>query len=278
MLLFCSIILLINANAINFKEAIAKEQANISHASPALHKKDLAILYYKDQNQEKAFEIFLEAINEDIPENAQPPSLEENELFENAINDYLENDEKLQNTASSICKKYLLILKKHPDYHQLGYVLAAAYANLEMFPEFFEQFFKSHHHFPNQFFAYKGKAALHAQLYARRRTLEERQIQQEKIIQNLENAVQSFPKDTTLYKMIVVFAPENKKKTLINRYLNKIIEENIIIPRREVVFYVHQAIAVNETPLAKRFLNKSREWHPNSRSLDAAQHFIKDRE
>lgn len=267
--------------AMDLKEAIAKEQSLItqeSSTSRSEHKKNLAILLYKDQNPEKAFEVFLEALNEEKTKSEPPVSEEEKRLYDEALKLYLDqNGEKLSSVATTVCKKYGSSIALHPEYHQLGFILAASYANLERFPEYFERFYQSYQFFPKHYLAYKGKASLHAQLFARRRTLADRRQQQELIIQNLENAINQFPADTSLYKLTIVFAPDDQKKVLINRYLNKIIDENIIIPRIEIVFYVHHALAVSETHLAQRFVNKAREWYPNSRALDAAQLYIEEK-
>lgn len=266
----------------NYKEAIVQELAAIATSgaeSKADHKKNLAILYFQDQQEEKAFDMFLEALSDVIPGPEPKVSDEEQKLYTQALQFYLDpKGESLEAISVAIQIKFRAEMNTHPDYALLGFIIASSYANLERFPDYFERFYQSYQAFPKHYLAYKGKAALHAQLFARRRTIEERTQEQEKIIQNLALAIEKNPSDTGLYKMMLVFAPENKKKALINTYLNKIINENIIISRTDIVFYVQQAVSCQNSALAQRFLNKGREWYQNSRTLDAAQQFIKDKD
>lgn len=267
---------------VNYKEAIAVQESLINQSSlkdRSEQKLKLAKIYYQDQNLEKAFEVFLSALNDSIPLDKPSPemSTEENLLYTQALKLYLDQSENPQIIAFAIQKKYSSTIKSHPEYDLLGYIIAAAYANQEEFSDYFDRFYQSYQHYPSHYLAYKGKAALHAQLFARRRTIPEREKEQQLIVKNLEEAINKYPSDTSLYKMILVLAPDNQKKVLVNRYLNKIIDENIIISRADIVFYIQQAAAVQELSLAQRFLNKGREWYQNSRSLDAAQQYIKDK-
>lgn len=228
------------------------------------HKKNLAILYYKDQEAEKAFETFLEALTDSRPQALPIFSDEEKQLYNEALGLYL--DRKGQH-AAAIREKFQPILKAHTDYVRLGFIVAASYANLELFPDFFDLFYQSYKMLPDHYLAFKGKAALHAQLFARGRTQEQKEKQTNLIIQNLVEAIERYPADTSLYQMLFTFAPQNKKSALVNTYLNKIIAENIIIARADAAFYVQQAVSTKQKDLAQQFLNKCLEWYPNSRTL-----------
>ncbi len=164
---------------INYKEAIANEQKLIAQsplAERGLHKQKLAKLFYKDQETEKAFEVFLEALSEAEVLPAQKITEEEQRLYTQALQAYLERSPSTKplEQAKSIKQKYAPIIAAQPAYHHLGYIVAAAYANLEKFSEYFDLFYQSYRSLPEHYLAYKGKAALHAQLLARRRTVAEK--------------------------------------------------------------------------------------------------------
>lgn len=259
-----------------YKATIASLQESISNASQDQRcelQKQLAILYFKDQSLEKAFSVFMQALDSASSEPAPSISEEEHKLYESALDIYLKHPSlaEARKAADRIIAEYAPVLKNHPEYYLLGYLLAVAEANLNQFESFFNRFYRSYHYFPQHYMAYKTKTVLHTKLFACARTPKEQEIQRIAILENASVALQKNPKDIALYKMMISFASENNKQHFVITFLNKIIEGDIIIPRADIAFFVQQAIATKQIELAQRFLNKARSWYPQSRVIDAAQ-------
>jgi hypothetical protein len=266
----------------NHKAAIASLQESLEKASQGQRselQKQLAIVYFKDQNLEKAFAVFLEALKSAQSEAAASVSEEELTLYEKALKIYLDHHgpAEAREGAQIILTEYSSTLKDHPDYFLLGYLIAVAEANLDRFDTFFSRFYHSYRYFPQHYMAYKTKTVLHTKLFARAQTPKEQEVQRLAILENASIALEKNPQDTALYKMMISFSPENNKHEAVITYLNKIIEGNIIIPRADIAFFIQQAIATQQIELAQRFVYKAREWYPQSRVIDAAQAVLKER-
>ncbi len=261
-----------------YKERIAQQIELLAHAPSEQQselQRDLAIFYYKDQDHEKAFKLYLDALEMVRPMSAPMISQEEELLYNNALQTYLDNQTKAASViAENIRQQYASVLVARPDYYRLGYIIAAADANLEMFEEFFQQFYQSYCMLPQHYLAYKTKAILHAKLFARARTPIDREMQRQAVLDNLTQAIQQYPADVGLYKALFATVSDDKRPAIVNVYLNKIIDENIIIPRSDIAFYVRQALDAKQVELARRFVNRGRQWHQNSRVIDAAQKHI----
>lgn len=242
--------------------------------------KNLALSYYKEQEHEKAFKTFINALN--LENTAQDdkarlnlsPSNEEKTLYEDALKIYLNHDNSLQAIAEAIQQTYAPILLEHPDYHSLAFIVAAANANQNKFDLFFEQFYNSYRYLPDHYLAYKTKAMLHAKLFLRAKSPIERENERLEILKNLSAAIARYPQDTSLYKMSLVTATEKEKDILITEFLNNIIADNIMIPRTDIFFYVKEAVTARQINLARQFINKAKEWYQYSRSMDEAQKYL----
>lgn len=238
--------------------------------------RDLAIAYYRDQNHAAAFKTFLSAL--DHAKKFAQPSLSESEkqLYDQALALYLSQEahRSVQSTAKKISSQFTDEMAKHADYHLLAYIVSAAYANLNQYDQFFEQFFRSYQYYPTHFIAYKTKAILLVKLSNLSTEQKEREFYRDEAIEQLKLAIAAYPQDVSLYKMILFTAPASKKGELIRSYLYKIIDENIIIPRSDLMFYTEQAIQNGTVELAQRFVHKASEWYQQSRSVAASQEFI----
>lgn len=233
----------------------------------------LAVTYYKDQEQERAFRLYLDLL--DMPTSLPPyqPSAADERLYSAALKIYLSHNPPREN-AEEIKRIYEQQLKDHPDYLWLGFLLSAAYANLGEFDKFFLTFYLSYQRNPDHYLAYKTKAALHIKLMERARTGDERAAQQEAIVRNAIAASEHNPHDTALYKLILTFTKEENKPAIVDTYLHKIIDNNIVISRSDIAFYVQQAVAADRRDLAQQFINKAREWYAFSKVIDAAQQYL----
>lgn len=260
------------------KETIAECQEKLSSCAKAERgkiKTALAAAYFKDQDQEKAFSTFLEALH-DIPNRETPPvSKKEKKIYEEALKTYLSHSAVTAQEASvNILDSYESIYKEHPNYTQLGFLIAISYANLGLFDAFFPTFYKSYKKYPQHYLAYKTKAILHIKLFEKGRTPEEKEQERILIIENLELAAKQFPTDSSLYKLTIAFSPSDRKKQVTIKNLNKIIEDNILVSRQDINFFVQQALSIKQKELAQQFLDKAKEWYQYSRAIDNAQEAI----
>lgn len=261
-----------------YKAAIAALLELLQTAPKEQHaslQQQLARIYYKDQDREKAFQSFLKALESANIEPLPPITEEENTLYAQALTIYLEHHgAEAPEGARKILHLYEGVIAAHPNYYLLGYLLSAAYANLDRFEEFFYQFYQSYCFFPQHYMAYKIKTILHSQLFMRAQTPAGQDLQRRAILDNANMAIQKNPHDATLYKMVINFALENQKEQSLVTCLNKIIDENMMIPRADIAFYVQQAVLYKQKELAQRFLNVEHQWFPKSRTLDAAQRYL----
>lgn len=252
-------------------EAIVQECAGESLSAQLL---ELARAYYQDQNQEKAFSTFLFALSEVKPQK-QEPSLEDKRLYEEALAIYLDpHAQSTRETASAILSKYQTIYKQHIGYSELGFLVAASYANTGQFTDFFEVFYRSYIVYPEHYLAHKTKAILHVKLMEQSCSSEAREQQKQKILTELTKAAQAFPKDHSLYKMMIAFSPQKQKAILINSVLKKIVDGTMVVPRMDIGFYVEEAVKEQQFDSAQQLLDKAREWYQFSRIINGAQEYL----
>jgi tetratricopeptide (TPR) repeat protein len=260
---------------IELKSYICNLEASLSGASPETSgdlQRQLAKAYYKDQEQEKAFVIFLQSLNSmGISSTPRSQSKEEAAIYEEALAMYLNhNGKSIQEIARALCKQYASLVTSTGNY-QLGFLVAAAYANLGQFTDFFDLFYQAYQADPGHYLAYKTKAILHIKLFEKARSKEEKEIQRQSILTHLILASELFMKDTSLYKMMIAYAPETKKTDILIASLKKIIDNNMITSRSDILFYVQQAIGARQFDLAQQFIDQSRNWYQYSRIIDNAQ-------
>lgn len=238
-------------------------------------KAKLAVAYYKDQEQEKAFQIYLEALEDAQINHQSAISNDEKLIYDEALAIYLDNNGTTPlEIAQKILENYSLVLKEHSNYHLVGFIVALANANIGNYDQFFDLFFRSYKHFPEHYLAYKTKAILYLKLFERSRTQEIRDTHRRKLIENFQKAIDLYPQDASLYRLSILFAPQDRKEKLIIAYLNKIVDNNIIIPRGDIAFYVKEAAENRQYELAQRFLDKTHEWYQFSRIINSSQQFL----
>lgn len=248
-------------------------QNEISYA-----KARLASVYYKDQEHEKAFKTFLEALALLDKKETAPLSNEENKVYQAALKVYLDKAGLTPHeTAEKILNDFGSVYDQNRSYHHLGYFIALSYANLGQYDRFFEEFYKSYVEDPQHFLAFKAKAALHIKLFERAKVDSEREEQRQWIVKYAEQAVALQPQDSSLYRMILGFTPDSSKGVVLRAYLNKIIDQNIVIARIDIPYYVEIAIAFQDYDLGQAFLNKAKEWYAYSRVIDVAQQHLDEK-
>lgn len=263
----------------DFKESIKHYQTLIESAPKENLgdlKQKLAKAYYKDQNQEEAFQTFLDALDAAQVSKQEPfISDEEQQLYQKGLDIYFDlNGGSPHEIAAKINATYRDVYDKNPNYYLIGYLLATADANLGQFNEFFDLFYRSYIHFPDHFLAYKAKAILHIKLFERGYAGQEKEKERQYVLENLHLAGEKNPGDISLYKLIILFSIDQQKANAVVSYLNKIIGRNMIISRPDIVFYVQQAVLVNQLELAQKFIDKAAEWYQYSRVINSAQDYL----
>ncbi len=265
-----------------FNEAVKAYQALLQKASaekrPKLLK-GLAESYYKDQDHEKAYSTFLEALSAlPAPKAPETPSKEDQALYEEALKIYLDPTERdPQMTALKLHDQYAGILRLHPNYYLLGYVVAVSYANMNEMDKFFDIFYNSYQHMPNQYLAYKSIAILHWKLFERGKGVEEKEKQRAAVLSALESAKQLYPQDASLYRLQISFAAPKDREDVLKRNLKEMVDRSIVIPRADLSIYFDQLFAYGEVELARELLVKARGWYPYSRTLDAAKEILEEK-
>ncbi len=239
----------------------------------------LAIAYHFDQEQGRAIEVFLEALD-DLKPPKTPATLfrEEQPHYMAALEGYLTHQKRIatKHEAEEIVDQYAVIVKHHEEYAHLGYLVAAAHANLSDFKNFFPVFFAAYRQLPEHYLAYKTKAILHIRLWQRGRTPEEREKRRAAVAENIQRAIQLFPQDASLYRMSVSFASEDSKASVVSASLKNIATHNIMIARDDVAFFVREAVDTGQHAEAKALLTTAREWYRRSKALDAAEQYLRE--
>lgn len=235
-----------------------------------------ALAAYRDQDDITAFTSFIEAI-ETIKLSNQPLiSKEEQALCDEASKLYLDTSGmQPREIAAKLKLQYTQIANDHPNYYMLNFYVAIACANLGFFDEFFERFYRSYKALPDCYMAIKTRGVLHLKLFERLTDPVARDKQKELALRCLTIASEKNPADSSLYKMLVLFsAPEQKNSALIHG-MESIIEHSVVVSRTDVSFFVEEAVRLEQYELARRFIEKAKEWYPYSRVINAAEEILK---
>lgn len=263
-------------NAEDYKAAIKNLELQISAEKTDDASKlylQLAIAQAKDQELEKAFKSYLKALMFAKTEHKIHPTEEESVLYNQALDVYLKNHSgpSLKEASEKIIQTFGPQIQKHPDYHYLNFIVSAAYANLGKMQNFFEGFYQSYIYYPDSFMALRTQAILHRKIYEMAGSLSEKQPEKAAIFDFAVKASAANSSDTELYKLIITMASDKEKEAVVQQTLNKIMDNNIIVPRSDILFYVSMALETNQKKLAQQFVNKSHQWYQYSRIINEAQ-------
>lgn len=262
--------------AIKAYTALASEEVGIKKGEIL---KQLAKAYSLDQEQVKAFETFLKALDAVSQENnLEIFSDDEKRIYDEALKIYLDPRERDSEALSlKLRDLYAGILRLNPKFFHLGYIVAISYANLSQFETFFDIFFRSYVKIPKHFLAHKVRAVLHIKLFERARTPEEKEKERKAILAELEKAKEAYPKDVSLYRMQIAFSQESEKGKILEGNLKEMIREHMMIPRADLSFYFDLLFAYGQLDLAGELLTSSKAAYPYSRTLDAAGELLKEK-
>lgn len=172
--------------------------------------------------------------------------------------------------AAAIIQKY----EPTADDPNLSYILAASYANIGRFDKFYPLFLAGYVNNPDHYLADKMTAVLHIKLFERLLPGKQKEEERAKILSSLQIALSKKRSDHMLYKMILAFSPEADRPKNVATLLNAMIDEKVVYPRADLLFYVRMAIAVGNGPVAERFIDYSGTLFGYSRALEAARKMV----
>ncbi len=239
------------------------------HSDPSKIYILLATSYLHDQQEEQALEAFMQAIKY-AKCSRQSPSKQELALFSELQQQYLETG----GIGEPFCSKLQSTIEKYPDYLTLQFFLAAERANARKFDDFFSLFYRCYLAHPDCYLAYKSQGVVASLLLQRSRSFEEKQKWRTESLHFLKRASKEVPQDVSIHKMLVYTALPQERKEIVSCIIRTIVETNVVIPRKEIPFYVLAALEVNDVVSAKLFLDKASSWYEYSRVITQMQELI----
>lgn len=238
-------------------------------------KVDLAVQYAKDQELERAFQTFIEAMDETLHDAPPPYTEAEQALYDQAQNLYLsEPSSKAKQVASRLRQEFGHTVALHPEYYRVQYLIALAYANSDEFDEFFVRFYPSYKHLPEHYLADKTRALLDLKLMLWAKTPEEKAHYRSQVYLHAQRGLNKYQGDYSLYKMAIAFAPNEEKADTTAVLLNNMLSAPMILPRDEFLFFIKEATDIGRLDLAQGLLNQAKTRYGESRIIKSAEDLI----
>lgn len=232
-----------------------------------------AKMHLQNQDHEKAFVVFLQAL--ECNHASKTPTIEEERTYEEALKLYLNaQSSNLMDNCRSIVEIYEPSIKQRPPGQLVGFLVAAAHANLGDLSRYFELFYACFCNYPDHYLAHKSKAVLHLKLFERELPGPNKELHREWFQKELELAAERYAADSSLYKLMISYSEDSKKQQTVIAILNRIINNDILIPRADLDFYLQNAFAYVDLDLTQRFVDKAKQWYEYSRVTATAQQRI----
>ncbi len=233
-----------------------------------------AIMEVHAQHMEKAHSLFLEALTSTQP-SEQPADPKDQMLYEEALSLYLNPENRTpKEVAEQIIETYDPVVTAHPTYTLLSLIVANAHANIGETDKFFSLFYRAFQAHPTHYLVDKTRAVLHLRLMERCRYPIEREKLRQKVITSLKEAVDKYPGDLSLYRMISSLGTAEEKEGVLKKALQHILASDIAIPRTDIFPYVRDASGMGEYDLAQGLIDRAHKWYRYSRSIKAAQKYL----
>jgi tetratricopeptide (TPR) repeat protein len=257
------------------KEMLAEKQKALSIAVSDQEKStlnfELATLFYKDQEIDKAFIHFLEALKW-LPKEAVSSKEEKDVEYQTALADYLAQAGKDPiDAAEMLLKKYGTCAENKKA---LNFLLATAYGNLGQYETFFVRFYQGYPYFYDTFLTHKTQGILYMRLFHHGKTTEEREYYEQMACQHLNLALQRNPLDASLYKIMIFHAKKEKNNTLVYDYMKKMVKHKVVASRSDILFYVQEAVALRDFTLGQSIIDIAKSHYEYSRALATAQEYL----
>ncbi|MFN0065057.1 MAG: hypothetical protein ACKVOH_02335 [Chlamydiales bacterium] len=258
-------LLLSQLNFEGVKEEIRDCEYKLESAKHAQEKSELyyrlSQAYFLDQERDKAFEFFLLAL-EMTPFGE---SLCDDPLYQEAFAFYQTA------TPQEMIEKYA---KRDTENIALNFLLATGYANLGEFDRFFTHFYKGYPHFKESYLAYKTQGIMWLHLAQRSTDVEEKRLFQKRAVEYFRSALDQYPEDAGLYRLIIFLAHDEKNEAMMLSYLQKLVDHQIAFTRGDIFFYVRTAVELKKFAVAKRILARAKELYDYSKAISAAEELL----
>lgn len=233
----------------------------------------LASLYERDQEEEKGLAIFLKALELTPAENRSCTfSTRERKLYRKALRFYLgEHGQKMDVVSRMILDEYGAVVEQYPEYLHLSLIVAAAHANLGDLQSFFDMFYRAYRYNSEHYLANKIVAVLHVKLLEKLPASEARRCRQKKIIEHLHKAIAAKEFDIALYKMLLIYSPENEKVEAAKLALDQIIEHDQPLSRADLAFFISHFKLLEDRSLLEQLVRSAKLWYPYSRLVQQTE-------
>lgn len=258
------------------EELLTEEISRVSPKQKPELLLELARLFLKDQREEEAFKTFLKAI-ECVPLQSSTPSVEETQLFQQALHIYREETEKPIHEVTQELTTFLKPhIASHPDFATLRLLYAICRANEQGYDDFFTLYFSAYPIAHTCYLADKTRAIVHVKLYERARTVEEKAVHAKAIVYHVEQALLQEQNDANLYKLMILFCPQENKKKVISQTIEHIVTHQVMVPKKDFSFFVFQALEYKEKAAAKKFLAAVKSKYTYSRTIEELEKVLDD--
>jgi tetratricopeptide (TPR) repeat protein len=235
---------------------------------------DLALTSYQDQEVERAFFYFLEALKRVSKEAPIDMKDEEQSIYHQALQIYLSSaGREPSEVATALLLEYGGIADRNPHFLHLNFLIAIAYANKGEYDHFFTRFYEGFPYLSETFLALKTQGIICLRFSRLTRFQEERAHFQKEAFTYLTQALDKNPHDPSLYKTLISLAKE-ENTSLCTHYLRKIVENRVILPRCEIYMYVKEAVLLGEFEIGQEIIDQAKAHYTYSRAIAEAQHYL----
>ncbi len=259
----------------SIKEKVAFFEKKIAQSLSSEEKSasliDLACAYIHDQEVNKAFSAFLEALK-CAPEQKNAALLEEEKkIYDSALSQYLKQGciDPFK-TARELLSTYEELALAHPEYCHLNFLIATAYGNVGRYEEFFKLFAKLYPQMQDNFLADKSVAML----YFKKAQTENNESLKAKAIEHLKSALAKTAIDPTIYKLLIIDAKEKGQHDLEVEYFKMMCAQKAPLMRGDIFLYVKELVDLKQIEIAEGLLKNAAAEYSFSRSIVDAQSYI----
>ncbi|MBJ7449043.1 MAG: hypothetical protein JHC93_01635 [Parachlamydiales bacterium] len=235
----------------------------------------LAVSYNRAQEEEKSFFVFLDALNKKTDEFKYEVDEQDLMLFHEALQKS-EQAASVSLGAKEVIDYFKPIADDHPEYVLLNFSVALAQANLGLYCEFFQRFYKSYQKHPDFYLVDKTRSILHVKLMDKQGDLNKKEKERKKAIESILIAIKKNPKESNLYELAMVLMQKNsqyKEKRI--QLLKNLIENQVILSRKDIMPYVYEAVNDGHNEIAQAVIDLAKLHYPYSRALQSAEAYLK---
>lgn len=231
----------------------------------------LALLHFQDQQVDRAYRAFLQSIDS-LDHTSYTLSEEEQKSYEEGLELYLGAQQKdRREVAREIVRRWGKDIVDHPDWAQVGLLVAVARANMQKTAEFFSLAFSHLQKAPECYLSFRIRGILQLHLMDRALTEEERLDHKEKAESLVFEAWNRCKRDVELARILV-----HLDQNYVVQMAQYSIEKNQEIPRRDLFFYVKTLAKQGQLQLAQQVVDRAYVWYQYSRTLDQAKAFVQE--